>query len=70
MGDFEQVRHVWVAGAAKLIAMTFGGDFVGAANDPGIFGRAILAELGKQLFQTGIQEALSALAVKLQGKIA
>ena len=36
---------------------------------PGIFGGTILAEFREQFFQTGVQLALCALAVKMQGKI-
>jgi len=63
------VRHVRVAGAAKLVPVTFRGDFVGLTDYPGIFGGTILAKFREQFFQTGVQLALGALAVKMQGKI-
>jgi len=67
--DLEEVRHVRVAGTAKLVAVTLRGDFVSATDYPGIFGGSILAEFREQFFQTGVQLALGALAVKMQGKI-
>jgi len=67
--DLEKVRHVRVAGAAKLVAVTLRGDFVSATDYPGIFGGTILAKFREQFFQTSVQLALGALAVKMQGKI-
>jgi hypothetical protein len=63
------MRHVRVARAAKLVAVTLRGDFVCATDYPGIFGGTILAEFREQFFQTGVQLALGALAMEMQGKI-
>ena len=49
--DFEQMRQVRLTGAAYLVAMALGGNLVGAANHPGIFGGTILAEFFEQLFE-------------------
>src|SRR5882672_6936552 len=62
--------HVGVAGLAELVAVTLEGDFIGAANDPRIFGRAVLTKLGEELLKPRIQLPLGALTVKMQGKIA
>jgi len=70
VGDFEEVRKIGIAGRAKLVAMTLSSDFVGAANNPRIFGRTIEAELGEELFEAGIELALEAVAVELQRNIA
>ena len=42
MGDFEKMSQIRFAGAAKLVAMAFGCDFVSAANQPRIVGRAVI----------------------------
>src|SRR5207245_8597432 len=66
VGDFEQVREIRVAGTAELVMMTLGGDFVGAANHPGIFGGAVLAELFEELFEACVELANGAVAVEAQ----
>jgi hypothetical protein len=45
MRDFEQVGEIGIAGAAKLVAVTLGGDVVGASNQPGVVGGAVPFEL-------------------------
>src|SRR5215813_1390475 len=70
MGNFEKMRHVRVARAAELVAVAFGGDFVGTANLPGVLRGAILAQLVEEFLHPRVQQALGALAVKVQRKIA
>jgi len=53
--DFEQVGEVRIAGAAELVVVALGGNLVGAADHPGIFGRAVLAELFEELFEACIE---------------
>src|SRR5258708_40257488 len=64
------MREVGVTRTAKLVAMAFRGDFVGAAHHPRIFRRAILTQLLQQLVQAGIKLALGALAMEMQRQIA
>src|SRR5438445_4310515 len=64
------MREVGGAGAAKLVAVPLRSDFVGAAHHPGIFGRAIFAELLEQFVEASVQFALSAVAVKMERQIA
>src|SRR5580692_1122641 len=68
--DLEQVHEVWLAGFAELLTVALGGDVVGATDHPGVFGGAILAELGEELFQAGVELALGAVAVEAEGYIA
>src|SRR6266849_868180 len=62
--------EVRVTGGANLVAVPFGGDFVGAADKPGIFRRAILAELGKEFLEAGVELALGAVAMEVQRNVA
>src|ERR1700736_1101253 len=64
------MREVGVTRTAKLVAMAFRRDFVGAAHHPGIFRGAILAQLLQQLVQPGIELALGAVAMEMQRQIA
>ena len=66
VGDFEEMGQIRIAGAAKLVAVALGGDFVGAAHHPGIFRGAVLAELFEQFFKVRIKLALGAVAVEAQ----
>ncbi len=43
--DFQEMCEIGIAGAAELVAMALRGNFVGAANQPGIIGRTIFLEL-------------------------
>jgi hypothetical protein len=61
------MSEVGVPGAAKLVTVALRSDFVGAAHHPGILGGAILAQFGEQLIQAGVQLALGAVAVKMEG---
>ena len=70
MCDFQQVRQIWIAGAPQLIPVAFGRDFISAANHPGIFRRAILAELFEQLFEARVELPLGAVTVEVQRQIA
>ncbi len=63
--NFKQMRHVRIAGAAELIAVALCGDFVGAADYPGVFRRPVFAELGQKLLKAGVQQALGALAMEV-----
>jgi hypothetical protein len=67
---FEQVGEIGLAGTAELVVVALGGDFVGAANHPGIFGGAVLAELVEELFEAGVELANRAVAVEAKRKIA
>ncbi len=44
--------------------VTFGGNFVGAADHPGIFGGAVLAELFEQFLEADVELANRAIAVE------
>src|SRR5713226_8584810 len=70
VGHFEQMREVGIAGTAELIAMAFSGDLIGAANDPRVFGGAVVAELGEEFVKAGVELALGAVAMEIQGQIA
>jgi len=66
VSDFEQVREIRLAGTAELVVVALGGNFVGAADHPGIFGGAILAELFEQLFEARVELANRAVAIEAQ----
>ena len=66
VGDFEQVSEIRVTRTAELVVVTLGGDFVGAADHPGIFGGAVLAELFKKLLEARVELANGAVAVEAQ----
>jgi hypothetical protein len=70
VGNFQKVRKVGGAGAAKLIAVPLRSDFVSAAHHPRIFGGAILAELLEQFVEASVEFALGAVAVKMERQIA
>src|SRR5713101_8988438 len=70
MRHLQQMSRVRFAGAAKLVAVPLGGDFVGAAHHPGIFGGTILAQLGQQLVETRVELALGAVSVEVQRYVA
>src|SRR5260370_13230746 len=62
--DFEKMRQVRIAGAAELVVMALGGNFVGAAEHPRIFGRTVFAELLDQFLEACVELASGAVAVK------
>jgi len=66
VGDFEEVGQVRIAGAAELVVMALRGDFVGAADHPGIFGRAVLAELFEKFFEACVELANGTVAVEAE----
>ena len=49
--------------------MPLSGNLVGAANQPGVFRGAILAKLGEELFQAGIELPLGAVSIEAQGRL-
>ena len=68
--DLQEMAEIRVAGTADLVAVAFRGDFVGAANHPGIFGGAILAQLGEEFIEAGVELADVAVAMEVQRKVA
>jgi hypothetical protein len=66
VGDFQEMSEIRIARTAELIVMALRGNFIGPAYHPGIFGRAILAELFQQLVQASIELALGAVAMKME----
>src|SRR5258708_4418652 len=66
VGNFQEMGEIRIARTAELIVMALRGNFIGAAYHPGIFGRAILAELFQQLVQASIELALGAVAMKME----
>ena len=54
------MREVGVARLAELVAVLFGGDVIRAANEPGIFGRAIGRKFFQEFFEAGVDLALGA----------
>ena len=69
VGDFEKVSDVGIAGTAELVAVAFGGDIKGAADQPGIIGRTIGAELGQELLEASVDQPLGAVAVEVEGYV-
>src|SRR6267143_2732834 len=67
---FQQMREVGISGAAELVMMALGGNFVGAPHHPGIFRGPVDAELLEQFFEARVELARGAVAVKLERKIA
>jgi len=65
--DFEEMGQVRIAGAAELVVVALGGNFVGAAEHPGILGRTVLAELLDQFLEASVELASGAVAVEGQG---
>ena len=63
--NFQQMREVRLAGTAELLAMALGGDFIGAADQPGVFRWAIFAELVEEFLEAGVELALGAVAVEI-----
>jgi hypothetical protein len=49
--------------------MALRGNFVGAANQPGIIGRTIFLELLEKFIQAGVQQPLGAIAIEMQRQI-
>ena len=70
VGYFEEVTKVRIAGTADLIAMAFGGDFIGAANHPGIFRGTIFAQFFEEFFEARVELPLVAVAVEIQREVA
>jgi len=68
--DFQEVGEIRFAGIAELVAVALGGDIVGPADQPGIFGRTVQAELLKKLFQSAIELPLRAVTVEIKGRLA
>jgi len=66
MRDLEQVGEIRIAGAAELVVVALGRDFVGAAEHPGIFRGAVLAELFEELLEASVELANGAVAVEAQ----
>src|SRR5580658_9949776 len=64
------MRDIGIAGAAELIVMALGSNFVGATDHPGIFGRTIFAEFFEEFFKAGFQLADRAVALEAQRDIA
>jgi hypothetical protein len=64
------MREVGVTRTAKLVAMAFRRNFVGAAHHPRIFRGAIFAELGQQLVEARVELALRAVPVEIQRYVA
>jgi hypothetical protein len=69
VGDLEEMHEVGLAGFAKLGAMALGSDFVGAANHPGVFGGAMLAQLGEKFLEADVELALGAVAVEAERNV-
>jgi len=70
VGDLEKMSEVRFAGAAELCAVALGSDFVGAANNPGIFGRAVLAQLFEEFLEACVELALGAVAIEVERDVA
>jgi len=68
--DFEKMGEIGIAGTSQLIAMAFRGNFVSAAYEPRIVGGAILLKLFEKFVQASVQQALRAVTIKLQRKMA
>jgi len=68
--DFQQVRQVWLARTAQLVAVPLGSNLVSSPHHPRVFGRAILAQLFEQLLETRVELAHRAVAVEAQRQIA
>src|SRR5438132_12503685 len=66
VGDFEQVREVGIAGTAELVMVALGGNFVGSADHPRIFGGAALAQLFEEFFEASVKLANGAVAIEAQ----
>src|SRR6267143_1120757 len=64
------MSEIGFARTAELVVVALGGDFVGAADHPGIFGRAVLFELFEQLFEARVELANRAIAVEAQRNVA
>ncbi len=62
--NFEEVREIRIAGAAELVMVALGGNFVSAAEHPGIFGGAVLAEFFDQLLKACVELASGAVAIE------
>lgn len=69
MGDLKEMGNVQVAGAAELVAMPLGSNFVSAADDPRVFGGAVLAKFFEELFEAGFQLPQGAVALEAQRNI-
>jgi hypothetical protein len=70
VGDLEKVGDIRIAGGAELVAVALGSYFIGAAHDPGIFGRAVFAEFFEEFFKPGFKLPYSAVALEAQRDIA
>src|ERR1700682_3469777 len=70
MCDLKEMAQVRLTRTAELIAMPLGSNVIRAAHHPGIFGRAVLAELLQQRFQLGVELAFDAIAVEIQRQVA
>ena len=66
VGDFEEVGEIGFARAAQLVTVALGGNFVGPAQHPRIFGRTVLAELFQQFLEASIELANRAIAVEAE----
>src|SRR6266436_9671672 len=54
----------------ELVVVTLPGNFVGAADGPGVFRRAVVAELYEQFLEARVELTLAAVALKAQRHIA
>jgi hypothetical protein len=68
--NLEQMHEIRFARLAELLTMALCGDFIGAADHPGVFGRAIFAELGEEFLEAGVELALGAVTVEAEGNVA
>ena len=67
--DFQEMRDVGVAGTAELVAVAFGGNVIRTTNQPGILRGAIGTQFFEEFFETGVELALGAVPVEIQGQV-
>src|SRR5580692_1071116 len=56
VGHFKKVRDIGIAGAAELVAVTLGSNFVGAANHPGVFRRPVFSKFFEEFLEARLQQ--------------
>jgi hypothetical protein len=69
MRYLQEVKEVRLARPANLRAMPFRGDLISTANKPGIFGGAVLTELGEKFLEASVQLALGAVPVETKRNV-